>query len=76
VGKVSKGSQCTIKKIRKESKAYLNEVLSIPGKKKRKRPENCIDVADDFDWQVIQKVTQSFYENLKTVQLVTRYYPS
>jgi hypothetical protein len=30
-----KVSQCTIKKIRKEGKAYPNEVLSTPGKKRK-----------------------------------------
>jgi hypothetical protein len=60
-----KVSQCTIKKIRKEGKANQNEVLSTPGKK-RKRPENHNAVVDNFDWRVIQNVMQDFYVNLKT----------
>jgi hypothetical protein len=62
-----------VKKIRKEGKAYANEVLTTPGKK-RKRPENCNAVVD-FDWHIIQNVMQNFYVNLKAVSICEKILP-
>jgi hypothetical protein len=72
--KYCKVPQCTIKKIRKEGKAHPNEVPSTPGKK-RKRPENCNAVVDNFDRRVIQNVMQDFYVNLKTVPTCKKILP-